>query len=187
MPRPPAPRILLITAALSLPIALPAAAPCPARAGEVRAALLRQDAFSAWAAGPNRERDWALHLELGLDPLATVLGGEIAPMLGLSWAPGAEVDTAHAGLTWTLSGEAAFLRLGIGGVVHDGKLDEPPGTPLRRRQFGSRVLFHVPAELGLHLSPRTSIGLYYVHMSNADLADPNVGMDSLGIRLGLRF
>lgn len=163
----------------------------PADAMEFRGGLLRQDAFSLWAIGTNRERAWAILAEVGFDPVARVLGGDIAPMVGGTLAPGRELDTAYAGLTWTLEGDAAFLRLGIGGLIHSGNL-ENRAAAARRRQLGSRVLFHVPVEVGLRLGPDGGaapswVGLYFSHMSNADLADPNPGMDNLGVRLGWRF
>jgi len=175
-------RVLRTAAAAALMTAMAPAA----GAWELRTGLLRQDAFAFWAAGTTFERAWALQAEIGFDPLFRAAGGEIAPMIGGSWAPGAEVDTAHAGVTWTVRGDAAFLRLGIGGVVHNGDSDDPKDYR-RRRQFGSRVLFHVPAEVGVNLTGRTWVSAYYVHMSNADLATPNPGMDSVGVRVGWSF
>lgn len=170
-------------AACALILAAPAG---PAAALELRAGVLRQDFASLWAAGPRHERAWALNAELGFDPWTRVLGGEIAPFVGGTLAAGNALDRAYAGLGWELSGERAYLRLGLGAAVHDGETDDP-GSYGRRRQMGGRVLFHVPLEVGWRLTGRLSAGLYFDHVSNGTLGSPNPGLDSAGLRLGWRF
>lgn len=77
-----------------------------------------------------------------------------------------------------------FLGIGLGGAVHDGLLD-PTGPG--RKALGSRLLFHIPVEIGLRLGGRRSISVYCEHMSNAFLADSNEGMDSIGVRYEYKF
>jgi hypothetical protein len=53
-----------------------------------------------------------------------------------------------------------------------------------RRPLGSRLLFHVPAEIGRQIG-RYRISLYFDHASNGYTARPNPGLDAAGIRLAL--
>ena len=76
-----------------------------------------------------------------------------------------------------------FFGIGLGAAIHDSSLK--PDT--RQKDLGSRVLFHVPAELGYQFTPANRLSLYFEHVSNADLADPNPGMDNIGIRFSHRF
>ena len=56
-----------------------------------------------------------------------------------------------------------------------------------RKAFGSRVLFHIPVELGYRFDQHNSLSVYFEHMSNAGLASSNEGMDFLGMRYGYKF
>ena len=49
------------------------------------------------------------------------------------------------------------------------------------------MLFHIPLELGVRLDDRNSVSVYFEHMSNANLASPNEGLDAIGVRYGRRF
>jgi lipid A 3-O-deacylase len=77
-----------------------------------------------------------------------------------------------------------FFMIGLGGAIHNGNLESQAED---RKAFGSRVLFHIPAEIGWRFDPHNSIGFYFEHVSNAGLAKPNEGMDNLGVRYGYRF
>jgi lipid A 3-O-deacylase len=76
-----------------------------------------------------------------------------------------------------------FFGLGLGAAVHDGPLDDRR----HRQALGSRVLFHIPAEIGWRFDRHQSVSLYFEHVSNAGLAAKNEGMDNLGVRYGYRF
>jgi hypothetical protein len=56
-----------------------------------------------------------------------------------------------------------------------------------KKQLGSRVLFRIPIEFGLTLQERHRISILFDHMSNAYLANPNEGMDTIGVRYGFQF
>jgi lipid A 3-O-deacylase len=77
-----------------------------------------------------------------------------------------------------------FVMAGLGAAFHNGnekfQADE-------RKAFGSRVLFHIPAEIGWQFNHHHSIALYFEHVGNAGFASPNEGMDNLGVRHGYRF
>ena len=110
-------------------------------------------------------------------PSLPFLWGTIRP------ATGATINTRDA--RWEIEAPSGiFLALGLGAAVHDGHL-EPDAAD--RKALGSRVLFHVPLELGYRFDAHNSLSLYYEHMSNANTAEFNEGMDFLGVRYGYRF
>lgn len=53
--------------------------------------------------------------------------------------------------------------------------------------LGSRVLFHIPAEIGVHLDAHNDLSVYFEHTSNAYTQEYNEGMDRIGLRYGYRF
>ena len=57
----------------------------------------------------------------------------------------------------------------------------------KRKSLGSPLLFRVGAALGYILTEKINVSLQYEHMSNAYIANPNEGMDNVGIRLGYKF
>jgi hypothetical protein len=77
-----------------------------------------------------------------------------------------------------------FFDLGLGAAVHDGNLDDRDPT---RKALGSRVLFHIPLELGYRLDEHDSLSVYFEHTSNAYTQEFNEGLDRLGLRYGYRF
>ncbi len=55
------------------------------------------------------------------------------------------------------------------------------------KALGSRVLFHIPIEIGYRFGAHSSLSAYFEHTSNAFIVEPNEGLDRLGIRYGYRF
>ena len=114
-----------------------------------------------------------------------VLGGTLRPAIGGSFNTQGYTSRGYIDARWEVDlGSRLFLGLGIGAALHDGKLD-PFWSD--RKALGSRVLFHVPLEIGLRLDQRQSISLYFEHMSNGNTAKYNEALDSLGIRYGVKF
>ncbi|MBT8353708.1 MAG: acyloxyacyl hydrolase, partial [Desulfofustis sp.] len=77
------------------------------------------------------------------------------------------------------------VDLGLGLAVHNGETDE--GNVADMNQLGSTVLFRLAFEVGFTIGDRHLISLMFDHISNAYLADPNEGLDTLGLRYGYRF
>lgn len=137
---------------------------------------------------------WSFHRESGTDINAEVLF--VSPdFLEAIWSPrphvGATVNldgnTSHAytGLTWEYDLPAGFFVDGsLGLSAHNGHLDTNNDN---RKSLGSPVLFRVGAALGYNLTEKVNVSIQYEHMSNAYLANPNEGMDNVGLRLGYRF
>jgi lipid A 3-O-deacylase len=154
--------------------------------GAVKLGVLAHDVPDLWSGFELEGGRAALNLEVQLRAFGPLLGGTLAPVVGGSLAFGGDATSSgYAGLRWEIGGPAGlFLGLGLGGAVHDGRL-----TPTRvdRKALGSRVLFHIPAEIGWRFENGHTVSLFFEHMSNAGLADHNEGLDRLGLRYGVRF
>jgi hypothetical protein len=77
-----------------------------------------------------------------------------------------------------------FVNSGVGLAVHSGQLESDDAN---KKQLGSRVLFRIPIELGFTIFERHRLSIMFDHMSNAYLANPNEGMDTIGVRYGIQF
>ena len=107
------------------------------------------------------------------------------PAIGASINTAGYTSKGYIDARWEIEGPAGiFFGTGLGAAVHNGNLD--PTDP-DRKALGSRVLFHIPFELGLRLDQRQSVSIYFEHTSNAWLARHNEGLDNIGVRYGVRF
>jgi len=151
---------------------------------ELRAGVLAHDVPDLWA-GFNLEGGVDINAELLFGRGLPVLGGTIRAALGASVNTEGFTSRAYLDARWEIEWHSGiFLGLGLGAAIHNGELDasEPD-----RKALGSRVLFHIPVELGLRLDARNSVSVYFEHMSNGNLADANEGLDAIGVRYGRRF
>lgn len=84
--------------------------------------------------------------------------------------------------------DAIYVEGTIGGVWHNGKLDVS-NTPLdtQWKSHGSRFLFRPGLALGYRFNDRWSLAASLNHISNANLAKPNQGMNDIGLLLGMRL
>lgn len=148
---------------------------------EIRGGVLVHD-VDIWGAG-DVEDGAAVNGELAFRSFGTVLGGQLRPVLGASYVGGDRTSYAYADARWEYTQDWFFFGIGLGAAIHDGELERQPG----RKDLGSRVLFHVPIEAGIQITDANRISVYFEHVSNAWLADPNPGMDNIGVRLAHRF
>lgn len=137
---------------------------------------------------------WSFHRENGADINAEVLF--VSPdMLEAIWAPRPHVgvtvntdgNTSHlyGGLTWEWALPADFfVDANLGLSAHNGKLNTDNS---RRKSLGSPVLFRLGTALGYNITEKINVSVQFEHMSNAYIANPNEGMDNVGVRLGYRF
>ncbi len=96
-----------------------------------------------------------------------------------------ETSHAYLGLTWDIDLFAdIFVEVGLGASIHNGELDT--GDP-DRKNLGCRWLFRESASLGYRISEHHNISVMLDHASNAELCDRNDGLDSMGLRWGVRF
>ena len=86
--------------------------------------------------------------------------------------------------TFSVMPAGIFFALGLGAAVHDGNLAP---TEADRKALGSRILFHIPAEIGWRWDGHNSVSLYFEHISNGYTQTYNEGLDAIGVRYGYRF
>lgn len=152
---------------------------------ELKFGVLAHDVSDLWS-GFNVESDpVAINLEAVLAPSVVFLGGTIRPAIGGSIAIEGGTSTAYLDARWTVeSPSGVFFSLGLGAAIHDGQteLDD-----LDKKALGTRLLFHIPAEIGVRFDAHNSLSVYFEHHSNANTSDINEGLDRIGVRYGHRF
>lgn len=152
---------------------------------ELKAGVLAHDVPDLWSGFRLEDNAADLNFEASFSPTLPFLFGVIRPALGATINTRGDTSHAYLDARWEIELPAGlFLATGIGAAVHDGELDPVAAD---KKALGSRVLFHIPIELGLRLDPRNSLSVYFEHISNANTADFNEGLDRIGVRYGHRF
>ncbi len=174
--------LIALFAALLLPPELAFAGPF---IDELKIGVLAHDVPDLWSGFQAEPGSADINIEALLSPSVVFLGGTIRPAIGGSISTVGATSDAYIDARWqyeTPSG--VFFGLGLGAAVHNGQLQLDDWD---RKALGSRVLFHIPAEVGYRFDDHNSLSAYFEHMSNAYTVSPNEGMDRLGIRYGYRF
>jgi lipid A 3-O-deacylase len=128
-----------------------------------------------------------LNVEVIFGPSLPILFGIVRPAVGTTINFAGYTNKAYLDARWTVECcWGAFFALGIGAAIHDGDLDSL-ATAQNHKQLGSRVLFHPTIEWGYRFNEHNSLSIFVEHISNANLAPKNEGLDNLGIRYGYRF
>ena len=150
---------------------------------EIRAGILAHD-VPVWS----RSRE-----EGGVDfngelifsfPENRLFSGVLRTNLGFSLNNQGDTSKVYSGLLWEYIWDSGlFINLGLGLAAHDGKLDNSDNN----KQLGSRILFRIPIEIGLLFTRHQGVSIMFDHVSNAYLADPNEGLDTIGLRYIYRF
>ncbi len=118
-------------------------------------------------------------------PSFMLWGGAILPNVGLSINSQGDTSKIYGGVVWEfLFSNGFFFNIGTGLAVHNGQLESDDSN---KKQLGSRILFREPIEFGFTFYERHRISILFDHISNADLAEPNEGLDTLGVRYGYQF
>ena len=146
--------------------------------------ILHHDADGMWS-GFRREGGVDANVEVVLNPSFDIFAGTIRPAVGVSVNSQGDTSKAYvdARLEWEFESDL-FLAIGIGGAVHTGDLKLKSND---RKALGSRVLLHFPLEFGYRIDDHHGVSVFFDHVSNAWLAAPNEGMDTIGIRWGYKF
>jgi len=152
---------------------------------EIRIGILSHDVDNLWS-GAKKEGGVDFSAEfIAKHSLVSFLSGFVYPNFGLSINNKGYTSNGYAGLLWNREIYSNFyLDLGIGLAVHNGQLKS---TTADAKALGSRILFRILIEIGYRLDSRHSLYLSFAHISNAYLASPNEGLDTLGIRYGISF
>lgn len=184
---------LAVLPALSALLALPLAARADGLIDEVRLGVYDHDASFL---GHQKETGADIGLEmLFASPALLEVIWSPRPIVGAMINTAGQTDQAYAGLAWTWDFAHGLLTADDGFYVefseaagwNDGLISAPPSEQQTRKSLGSNILFREDLDLGYRLDPRWSIALSYNHISNADLATRNEGLNDVGLRVGYRF
>jgi hypothetical protein len=152
---------------------------------EFKIGVLAHDVPDLWSGFQAEPSSADINIEALLSPSVAFLGGTIRPAIGGSISTVGATSDAYIDARWQYETPTGiFFGLGLGAAVHNGQLQLDDWD---RKALGSRVLFHIPAEVGYRFDDHNSLSAYFEHMSNAYTVSPNEGMDRLGIRYGYRF
>lgn len=152
---------------------------------EIRVGLAAHDVDGLWS-GESREKGPDLCAEVIFNhSLFHLLSATAYPNVGADLNTQGDTSKVYGGflLQWEPD-SAFFFSTGLGLALHNGKRDT---DSTNWKSLGSRVLFRIPIEFGYAVNRRHRIILAFDHMSNAGLASPNEGMDTLGLIYGYRF
>jgi lipid A 3-O-deacylase len=152
---------------------------------EIRVGLAAHDVDGLWSGG-GKEKGPDLCAEVIFNlALFHLLSATAYPNAGACLNTRGDTSKVYGGflLQWK-SDSAFFFSAGLGLALHDGTRDTQSDD---QKSLGSRVLFRIPIEFGFAFNRHHRIVLAFDHMSNAYLASPNEGMDTLGLVYGYRF
>jgi lipid A 3-O-deacylase len=154
---------------------------------ELRGGVLAHDVPDLWSGFRVEDDAVAINFEAILTPSLPFLGGTIRPAVGVSIATEGGTSDGYIDARWEIDTPSGiFFGIGLGAAFHDGET-ELKSLDQNEKALGSRVLFHIPAEIGFRFDEHNSLSAYFEHMSNANTADYNEGLDRLGVRYGYRF
>jgi hypothetical protein len=118
-------------------------------------------------------------------PNHSVLSGIVHSNLGVSLNNQGDTSKIYSGFLWEYLWQSGiFIDLGLGLAVHDGELETSDND---KKELGSRILFRIPVEIGFLFAKQHGVSIMFDHVSNAYLADPNEGLDTIGLRYAYRF
>ena len=152
---------------------------------ELRGGVAAHDVDGLWS-GESYEDGPAILAGLVFNrPLFHLLSGVAYPEVGGSINARGDTSKIFGGLLlqWEPA-ESFYFATGFGLALHNGELDT--NRP-NRKSLGSRVLFRIPIEIGITFDRHHRFMVVFDHVSNADLATPNEGLDTLGVMYGYRF
>lgn len=153
---------------------------------ELKAGVLAHDVPDLWSGFRAEPNAADINIEAVFTPSMPFLGGTVRPAIGGSINTRGETSHGYIDARWEYDTPFGFyFAVGLGGAVHDGATGPQDG--LDKKWLGSRLLFHIPAEIGYRFDTHNSLSVYFEHTSNAYTQDYNEGMDRLGVRYGYRF
>ena len=152
---------------------------------ELKIGALWHDPGDLWSGFRREPESVDINVEALLAPSVAFLGGRIRPAIGGSINTDGGTSKGYIDARWEIETPSGiFFALGLGAAIHDGNIDPiDPG----KKALGSRVLFHIPAEIGWRFDGHNSVSIYFEHISNGYTQDSNEGLDSLGARYGYKF
>lgn len=166
-------------------------APVEANAGEVLHSIviggLWHDVPGLWSGFQTENDAIDINIEVQFAAAWALPLGTIRPVIGGTINTQGDTSHGYIDARWQVDGPSGlFFGLGLGAAIHDGETGGAGADP-NMKWLGSRVLFHIPAEVGVHLDAHNDLSVYFEHTSNAYTQDYNEGMDRIGLRYGYRF
>jgi len=164
-------------------VALLAASPAPAHAGEIFGGLYIHDVDtpltkSGVEGGADVQLGWRGG-RIGRTPLQPYVFGALNTA--------GETSYAAAGLSMKF-GRTVYVRPGVGLAIHNGSAKNFEDPTNGKIDFGSRVLFEPELGIGAQVNSRLSIEASWVHMSHAQIfGRQNPGIDNIGMRVNFAF
>jgi hypothetical protein len=160
----------------------------PSPTGPVRAfrvGMLAHDVDGLWS-GESKEKGPDLCAEVIFNrSLFHLLSATAYPNAGASFNTRGDTSKVYGGFLLQWEPESVFFfSTGLGLALHNGQLDT---NSANQKALGSRVLFRIPIEIGYTVNHHHRIILAFDHVSNAGLASPNEGMDTLGLVYEYRY
>lgn len=151
---------------------------------QIHLGLLAHDVPDLWS-HHNRERGVDLNVEWAPEWPSVALGpGSVGSHLGVVLNSAGDTSYVYGGVNLRLGDARGWYgKVGMGAAYHNGERERVSDD---RKALGSRLLFHIPAELGYQWQQH-SLALYFAHVSNAYTQNENEGMDVLGLRVGWRY
>ncbi|TCD47660.1 acyloxyacyl hydrolase [Chlorobium sp. N1] len=145
---------------------------------EMRVGVLAHDTdINLWGAVPS-EHGVDINAELVFTPEQEMLGGALRPNFGASLNSCGDTSHIYGGGVWEYewkNGVFFDTAVGLSANSETGK------------NLGSAILLRLALEAGYNLNPCNRVSLMMDHISNANTADPNPGIDNIGIRFGHKF
>ena len=152
---------------------------------ELRTGPAIHDIDGLWS-NDSKEKGPDLCLEVVFNTtLFRLLGASAYPNGGAGFNTRGDTSKIYGGflLQWEPP-SAFFFSTGIGLALHDGERETDSAG---RKSLGSQMLFRIPIEIGYAIDRHHRLAIAFDHLSNAGLASPNEGMDTLGLVYGYRF
>lgn len=178
----------LASVVVAMLVCMPSACDRAAAAGivhELKGGVLAHDVPDLWSGFRLEDNAADINLEASFTPTLPFLFGVLRPAIGATINTRGDTSHAYLDARWEIDLPARlFFATGLGVAVHDG---ETGPVAADKKALGSRVLFHIPIEIGLHLDNHNSLSIYFEHISNAYTQDFNEGLDRIGVRYGYRF
>ncbi|MET0639656.1 MAG: acyloxyacyl hydrolase [Hyphomicrobium sp.] len=148
---------------------------------------LAHDVPDLWSGFQVEKNAVDINIEAQFNAAWVLPWGAIRPVIGGSINTRGDTSDGYIDARWQGDCPSGlFFGIGLGGAIHDGEIGGPGSDP-DKKWLGSRVLFHIPMEVGYHLDEHNDISVYFEHMSNAYTQKYNEGMDRVGLRYGYRF
>lgn len=152
---------------------------------EIRMGLAAHDVDGLWSGSAKEDGPDVVAEVIFNRALFRLLTAAVYPCVGAGINTRGHTSNIYGGMTlqWRLPA-SFFVATGLGLALHDGERDT---DSTQRKSLGSRLLFRIPIEIGYAIDRHHRLVIAFDHLSNAYLASPNEGMDTLALVYGYRF